>query len=192
MRARLVLVGLLAGCGFSIPGTTGDGVSSDARGDDGTADSSADAEIDAARDCPMTYTATYRREAIVRTWLDAEKTCEADAPGITHLVVIDDDAERVAIATLVAGLPGDAWVGIVRDPGGVAPWPWRKVTGGAAIYAPFESTEPNNMSGDQYTVVMRQSSQLLYDYGVGQLVYAVCECDGRPPSNADYDPATTN
>lgn len=136
----------------------------------------------------MTYTNGYRLETTARTWLEAEHTCEADLIGGTHLVVLDDDAERAAVAALAQALPGDTWVGIVRDPGGTAPWPWRYVTGGAATYAPFEGSEPNNMSGDQYTVVLRKSSRFLYDYGVGNLVYAVCECDGRPPVDADYTP----
>ncbi len=111
-------------------------------------------------------------------------------PGHTHLVVIETEAERVIVAELAQTLPGDAWVGVVRDPGGDAPWPWRYVTGGAATFAPFEAAEPNNVSGDQFTVVLRKSSRFLYDYGVGEQVYAICECDHRPPINADYDPGT--
>jgi hypothetical protein len=38
--------------------------------------------------------------------------------------------------------------------------------------------------------VIRQSSGYLYDYGPTNLVYAICECDMRPPMNADYDPNT--
>jgi hypothetical protein len=64
------------------------------------------------------------------------------------------------------------------------------VTGGAATFAPFEGGEPNNLSGDQYTVVLRKGSRLLYDYGTANLLYAICECDQRPPVNADFDPGT--
>ncbi len=85
---------------------------------------------------------------------------------------------------------GDVWIGIVRDPGGAAPGPWRYVTGGAAAYAPWEGSEPNNQSGNQYLAVMRVSSGFMYDYGIDQQLAAVCECDFKPPSNADYDPAT--
>jgi hypothetical protein len=178
-----ILVGLLGGCGFTVSAGATDAAI------DAASDGDPDSSIDASATCPSTYVGQYRLELTARTWLDAEATCERDAPGLAHLVVIDDDAERSAVSDLVQMLPGDAWVGIVRDPGG-PPWEWRYVTGGAATYAPFEGSEPNNMSGDQLTVVMRRSSRYLYDYGVGQLVSAVCECDGRPTVNADFDPAT--
>jgi hypothetical protein len=181
----VLLAGLLGGCGFRIPAAA----STDAAAGDVIADAAID-QVDAPVTCPTSYTATYRLEMNLHTWLDAEKACEADAPGITHLVVIENDSERIAVSDLVQNLLGDAWVGIVRDPGGVAPWPWRYVTGGPAVYAPFEGSEPNNMSGDQYTLVMRKSSRLLYDYGIANLLYAVCECDGHAPVNADFDPAT--
>jgi hypothetical protein len=130
----------------------------------------------------------HRLLATAGLWLDAEHACELDAPGASHLVVIDDDAERALLATLIQALPGDAWVGIVRDPGGQSPWPWRLVTGGAASFAPWEGSEPNNMSGNQYVAVMRKTSGFLYDYGIDQSLYAVCECDRRSAVNADYDP----
>ena len=75
----------------------------------------------------------------------------------------DDDAERAAITTVIQSL-GDAWVGIVRDPGGTAPWPWRYVTGGAASYQPWQGAEPNNMSADQYVAVLRMTSGFLCDW----------------------------
>src|SRR5665647_2519710 len=84
-------------------------------------------------------------------------------------------------------LPGSRTRPTHASPGSTLPWPpWRFVTGGVAAFAPFEGSEPNNMSGDQFTVVIRKSSRFLYDYGVGQLVSAVCECDPRAPVNADY------
>lgn len=161
--------------------------SPDANGDGANA---ADAMADSATpSCPQTYTGGYRPITTAGTWLDAEHACEADAPGLTHLVVLDDDAERAAITTAIQSV-GDAWVGIVREPGGNSPWPWRYVTGGAATYAPWESSEPNNMSADQYVAVLRLTSGFLYDYGPTNLVFAMCECDLKPPVNADYDPQT--
>jgi hypothetical protein len=151
---------------------------------DGTA-----ADSTTAASCPDFYVSGYRITPTQTTWLDAEHACEADSDGLTHLVVFDDDGERAAIALVIQPV-GDVWVGIVRDPGGAAPWPWRYVTGGPATYAPWEGSEPNNMSGDQYVAVLRQSSSFMYDYGALNLEYAVCECDLKPPVNADYDPLT--
>ncbi len=189
-RPGIVLCLLLGACSFELSaagpggddGAGGTGASSDGGGDDGSGGGVAE--------CPTTYTSGYRLEAAPLTWLAAEDACAADLRGHTHLVVLDTEVERVAVAELAQALPGDAWVGVVRDPGGIAPWPWRYVTGGDATFAPFEGSEPNNMSGDQFTVVLRKSSRLLYDYGVGQLVHSVCECDHRAPVNADYDPGT--
>jgi Lectin C-type domain len=187
---RWIALVVMAGCGFA---PRGSGTGPEGTGDDARPGMVADARADLAVEpppCPPTYTASYRLIATTELWLTAEQACEADAPGAAHLVVLDDDAERATIATLIQSLPGDAWVGIVRDPGGTSPWPWRLVTGGPATYAPWESTEPNNMSGNQYVGVMRKSSGQLFDYGVDQVEYAVCECDRRAAVNADYDPAT--
>ena len=183
----------VAACGFHVDEApaTGDGANDDAS--PGLEDPDArvaaeDAPVDAPP-CPATYAGTgYRVEPALQLWIDAEHACEADAPGASHLVIIDDDAERAALTTLIQTIPGDAWVGVVRDPGGAAPWPWRYVTGEAASYAPWEGSEPNNMSGNQYVGVLRRSSGYLYDYGVDQVMAAVCECDRRPASNASYDP----
>lgn len=183
---------LLGGCSFELaaggePGGGVGGNDADADGDGGSGSDGGPVTVPA---CPTTYSNGYRLEMTARSWLAAEAACEADLPGHTHLVVVDDEPERVTVAELAQALPGDAWVGIVRDPGSALPWPpWRFVTGGAAAFAPFEGSEPNNMSGDQYTAVIRKSSRFLYDYGVGELVFAVCECDHRPPINADFDPA---
>jgi hypothetical protein len=180
----LVAATLLAGCGFEHGALMSSTVSPDASDDADATDAPPDAPT-----CPQTYAGGYRPITTPATWLDAEHACEADAPGLTHLVVLDDDGERAAITAAIQSI-GDAWVGIVREPGGNAPWPWRYVTGGAASYAPWESTEPNNMSADQYVAVLRLTSGMLYDYGPTNLVFAVCECDMKPPVNADYDPQT--
>jgi hypothetical protein len=192
-RPGLVISLLLGACSFELStgGPGGDdepGGTDDFGGNGGVDDDGNGAGT--VVECPPAYTAGYRLEITAGTWLAAEAACEADLPGHTHLVVLDDEPERVAVAELAQALPGDAWVGIVRDPGGSAPWPWRYVTGGNAAFAPFEGSEPNNMSGDQYTVVLRRSSRFLYDYGVGQVVQAICECDHRAPINADYDPGS--
>jgi len=190
------VVALLEGCSFEL--APGDPRNGDTAPDGGAAadGSPADGSTDSASDsvlvlpCPSSYAGGYRLVTTPMTWLASEESCEADLPGQTHLVVIETEAERVAVAELAQALAGDAWVGIVRDPGGQAPWPWHYVTGGDATFAPFEGSEPNNMSGDQFTVVIRKSSRFLYDYGVGNLVPAICECDNRPPIDADYDPGT--
>ena len=179
----------LGACTFEHGALTSTSATSDAT--DAADATSSDTPIDTVQlTCPSSYVGGYRMLTTPTGWLVAEHTCEADAPGATHLVVLDNDTERSNLTTAIQSLAGDAWVGIVRDPGGTAPWPWRYVTGGTASYAPWESTEPNNLSGDQYVAVLRKTSGMTYDYGPDNLVYAVCECDLKPPMNADYDPNT--
>ena len=185
VRLGLLVCVLLGACGFELSLDTplGDG------GDAVDAAVTLDGD-DPVPACPLTYTAGYRFDATLRTWLVAEQACEADLPGHTHLVVLETEEERALVGELAQTLPGDAWIGMVRDPGGTAPWPWRYVTGGAAAFAPFEGGEPNNLNGNQLVVVLRKGSRFLYDYGVVEQVYSICECDHRPPVNADYDPGS--
>lgn len=144
MRGTLVIaLGVATGCGFHTGGQSGP--SDDAPQRDAAADSAvlSDAGVDQMTDavpglqCPGTYaaiaafptTSRYRFESTTKTWLQAEQDCEDDAgavtsPAATHLIVLDEAAERAA---MIAGLAGngnlnDQWVGAtdLADEGTVA------------------------------------------------------------------------
>lgn len=136
--------------------------------------------------CPTSYPGGYRYISSSSDWLTQERACEADQPGRTHLVVIDNVAEGgVVIGVLSAvGSGNDVWVGVVRDP--AANWRW--VTGGNAAYLPWASGQPD--LGNQYVVRVDKFTGAFYDRGTSDHLPALCECDGRPPVNADYDPST--
>ncbi|MBK9033226.1 MAG: C-type lectin domain-containing protein [Myxococcales bacterium] len=198
------LLTLVAACSFTAAGgpDAGDGTSGDdAAPEDGTVAVDAAAvdavavdavavdavAIDAPPPCPATYINGYRYVGTQQTWRVAEADCEDDSDGLTHLVVLDNDAERIAINTLITSLAGtDIWVGIMRDP--PMPWVWRQVTGGPASYLPWEGDQPDNQSGDQQVVTLMRATGLLRDVSPGTSTArpALCECDRRPPTNADY------
>lgn len=129
----------------------------------------------------------YRYIAAATTWLAAEQDCEDDLPGHTHLAVIDNLAEGGALIGFLAasGSANDVWVGVVRDPSSTT---WRWVTGGTATYLPWGANQPDG--GDQYVVRVDKFGGTFYDRGVSDALPALCECDHRPPMNADYDPLT--
>ena len=142
--------------------------------------------IDAPPMCPVGYTSGYRYIADDLTWLDAEADCENDSAGLTHLVVINDQAELNGIN---AAISTDIWVGVVRDPVAVsipANWRWRWVTGGPALFLPWESDQPDNASGNQYVVMLVNDSGQVRDVGITFTRPALCECDRMPPVDADY------
>ncbi len=123
MRRLYVVLMVTAGCGFTAP--AGEGQPADARksidgsvpGDGSQLDAPPDMQIDAPAGamCPATYmpilalaasTSRYRFVASSAEWLDAENDCEDDAaigelP--THLIVLDNTAEKVA---MIGGLAG--------------------------------------------------------------------------------------
>ena len=100
------------------------------------------------------------------------------------------DAVELAaiIAALTAAGAPDVWGGVMRD--APQPWVWRVVTGGSASYLPWETGQPDNQSGDQQVVSLMRASGLIRDVSTGSSTdrAALCECDRRPPTNADYTP----
>jgi hypothetical protein len=135
---RMLLVALLAGCGFKAtnggqsiqtdaPAGTdgrgpGDSGSADGPGDASTPDVMADSS--SGPQCPANYLpivglstaspSTYRFVSTQTTWLAAENDCEDDAIGVpTHLVVLDSNAERSAMIAGPLGIStiADQWIG---------------------------------------------------------------------------------
>jgi hypothetical protein len=129
----------LAGCGFTAPGgqqqpvdaTTSDGPGQDRPAPDGPAPDGpmADAALDApvGPQCPAGYaaiptllgsTSQYRFVSTQVAWIDAERDCEDDGDSSnlpTHLIVLDDTAERDAMIAGPLGVGGpinDQWIGL--------------------------------------------------------------------------------
>lgn len=180
---------VVAGCSFT-PRGNGDG--------DATAiDAAVDAPIDAPR-CGPAYDLGYRLHVEQSTWLDAERGCEADGG---YLAVLDTPTTRAAAIAAAQRLGGDSelWVGLVRDPLGEgqndveANWRWRWVNG-AEVHPglPWNPGQPDNGGdGAQYVVRMNRDTGALYDRDtIDSGLTGLCQCDGRAPVNADYDPLT--
>ncbi len=200
MRVATILLVSLAGCTFTPAGSSLDPGDDDGAVPDApvAADAATDAATDAAIDarpidapppCPGSYVAGYRLITTAQSWRTAEADCEDDTTGLSHLVVIDDATELAAVnAALATAAAGDVWVGVMRD--APEPWVWRVVTGGNASFLPWEAGQPDNQSRDQQVVSLIRSSGLLRDVSTGSSVNraALCECDRRPPVDADYRP----
>jgi len=196
LRPTLAALALTSACAFT---PAGDGAAAtddaapttDARSTDGPAlDAAIDARpIDAPPPCPGDYVGGYRLIPTAQSWRAAEADCEDDTTGLSHLVVIDNAGELAAVnAALAALAAGDVWVGVMRD--APMPWVWRAVTGGNASYLPWETGQPDDQSGDQQVVSLMRASGLLRDVSTGSSTNraALCECDRRPPVDADYRP----
>jgi hypothetical protein len=162
-------------------------------------------------DCPSNYDQEYqghfyRFSNTKRTWADAEADCESDGDDDTHLIALDTDGEWSTLVGAAFLMHGGEWqhIGVLRDlttPDG----PWRTVTGGAAPVLKWRATilppsiEPNNGGGDsgepEPVVALDPNPDLNHlptaggflDVAVGFQAYYVCECDGRPAVDADYD-----
>lgn len=200
LRPTLAAMALTSACAFT---PAGDGaaptdaaaddaaLATDARPIDAPAiDAAIDARpIDAPPPCPVDYVGGYRLITTAQSWRAAEADCEDDTAGLSHLVVIDNAGELATVnAALAALAAGDVWVGVMRD--APMPWVWRVVTGGNASYLPWETGQPDNQSGDQQVVTLIRASGLLRDVSTGSSTdrAALCECDRRPPVDADYGP----
>lgn len=161
-------------------------------GDRDAAVDATDAPID-ARPCGPDYVDGYRNYATQGTWLDAERECERDNG---HLAVLDTPAARAAAVAAAQRFNSSAelWVGLVRDQSGAAgPWAWHWVTGGVGVEPLGWSLGQPDNGGDQtqYVVRMDRDTGAIYDRDFTDAsLRALCQCDGRPPINADYDPAT--
>ncbi|MBL8624028.1 MAG: C-type lectin domain-containing protein [Myxococcales bacterium] len=200
LRSTLATLALTSACAFT---PAGDGaaptdapaddaaLATDARPIDAPAiDAAIDARpIDAPPPCPGDYVGGYRLITTAQSWRAAEADCEDDTAGLSHLVVIDNVGELATVnAALAALAAGDVWVGVMRD--APTPWVWRVVTGGNASYLPWETGQPDNQSNDQQVVTLIRASGLLRDVSTGSSTdrAALCECDRRPPVDADYRP----
>lgn len=208
---RLLSVALASGCGFHVAagGDAGrDGSSTiDASGDGASAiDAAIDASaIDAAIDapsidafvftpalCPVAYDRTtaaapgsrFRVITTQAVFSSQHADCKDDAPGWTHLVVFDAQAEASAVGAMISAF---FYVGIVQAPSqaGVGQG-WFKLTGGAHATSWSSQSPQQPEDGDEYVenneenLAVAGTNGALYDV-IGSTGYrAVCECDGLP------------
>jgi hypothetical protein len=173
MRVLVVMLAL-AGCRFHF----------DETGTDAAINGS---DIDASGDgamlqCPASYvmlgTQSSRYLAIDNSvvWLTAEQMCEADG---AHLVIIDDATEQsLVFQTLPAQ---NIWLGVTDR---VAIGSFRKVTGGAATFLPWDGGEPDVAAAE--CVYMDSLTSRFADQDCASGRRAVCECDGAAADATSY------
>lgn len=197
MLARLYVVLLcLAGCDrlFGLeqvdPPTTTDAAVGDSRSD------SSDAAPDAAVQCPAAYDlaltgypSRYRAGAIYTTWDAAETACALDMPGGTHLVVLDDDGERVALFAELGnrGITGSQWISLNdRQSEGTFVWITAQEASPPPLTTPpWGAGQPDAQSDAQDCVRIQgaadTSPSMLDDSECTSSYLYVCECDGYAP-----------
>jgi hypothetical protein len=156
---------------------------------DAPADAAPDAMVDAsppdARTCPAGYSpiaggpaaSSYRVVGGVTQWRAAEVDCEDDGFG-THLAVIDDAAEMAAVDVLQTGAH---WVGASDR---ITEGAFLAVTGGPALFLPWDTGQPNNAFGQD--CVEASENGLFNDLQCGAFRQFVCECDGVPADPAAF------
>jgi len=149
--------------------------------------------LDEPPECPANYAplaatrSVYRYVDETRLWDEAATDCNNDNPGTTHLVVLDDAAELVAVRTLVtAAPPYNVHVGYARDTvaAGGDPKVFYAVTGetldlDAPTWDLWRQGEPDNYMGIE-TIVFIEDDQDMTDGEPARMQRYVCECDGRP------------
>ncbi len=202
-----ILVAAVGACGFTGPATSpgdgsvrdGNGQKRDGNGGGGGADSSSGGGPDSMTpSCPSSYTITVASSAsqyrVVTTnapWWDHQATCQADLPGMTHLVVFDSVAEQTEVSSQLAAIaspPTSGWyaVGAVQtmnQPNPGAGWRW--LTGGPVATA-WATGKPDDGGGGGETN-QRNLAAIAPALGLLDIqtqwfspaVGAICECDGR-------------
>jgi hypothetical protein len=154
---------------------------------------------DAARTsgCPAAYTGSpdstsrYRVAAMTADWITAAQDCandQSDAPTTrhTHLVVLDDDQERIAIGMETPfGFGG--WLGLSdRITEGV----FLAVTNQVGVNyppasgPPWAANEPNGSFVENCVII--NGSDLLATVDCTQQQFYACECDDSPDEPANY------
>ncbi len=143
--------------------------------------------------CPTGYatlgssTSRYRESTATASWTAAAADCNDDDDGgtftgFTHLVVIGDDAERLAL-TVPAAITGNTWVGLSdRAVEGSFVWVTAEPTGGYPVVGqqpPWDNGDPDG--GDPDDCVRFKNSFTYEDKACTDANSYVCECDAFPP-----------
>jgi hypothetical protein len=205
---RVAWVALVAGCGFQTPGRGGTDAAVDA-------DVAIDArEIDAAIDggfdfstCPASYNLNlglpgptrYRLITAGRAaWVHSDD-CNNDLQGATHLIVLEDMNQVIALGNFVnnaTGIEGnDVWIGGVQERGSATPGANWLGFDGAPLIGAWATNEPNDDRGEdneeQFVKVERNRS-FFVDIRGDEDNGAVCECDGKPVAKNAADAITAS
>lgn len=163
--------------------------------DDRCLGTTADVPLDMSASCPSSYDVTLANSAskyrVVDTttvlWPDAEADCEDDGTN-THLIVINNDGERQALA---AHNSIDRHVGYSdSNTEGV----WIPVTDDPNVYAdlvslaapPWMAGEPNEGAGGSCLIItanLEFRDRVCTDPNP---VGYICECDGYPANPANF------
>jgi hypothetical protein len=134
--------------------------------------------------CPGSYAFSYAssryRIASTDNWMSAESDCESDG-ATSHLLVLEDAAERDALVALTQQVPGRAWLGTSDR---ISVGAWLVVTGGPATYLPWQPGSP--------TIV--NALCVSWEPGAGNTreelcsanVNHICECDGHPADHGAF------
>lgn len=194
--------GLTADEDAASDGATNDGAPPDGVtvGDGPTVDAAAvDAALTDARSidavlpmCPTGYGALgtsasrYREVTATASWTAAAADCADDDDGgaftgFTHLAVIGDDAERLAL-TSPAAITGNTWVGLSDQLiEGTFRWVTAEPTGGypqVGQQPPWDNGDPDG--GDPIDCVRFKNSFTYEDKACGDANSYLCECDAFP------------
>lgn len=194
MRSRWVVVASLVGLGGCDSLFNIEHIPDPDRGDARTIDAppidgaQLDAAVDAPEACPPGYMtipngpvgSTYRFVGSYDVWNIAEADCEKDTSmRVTHLVVLDDDAETAAVVAYLSQSPTHA--GFARN---VAddPQQFFAVTGAPVPLGspPWGLNEPNNGGGGAPEPVTWFSYYGLVDGPTNYSLTYLCECDHQP------------
>lgn len=143
--------------------------------------------------CPTGYgalgtsTSRYREVTATASWTAAAADCNDDDDGgaftgFTHLVVIGDDAERLALTSPPA-ITGNSWVGLSDQLiEGTFRWVTAEPTNGypqVGQQPPWDNGDPDG--GDPIDCVRFKNSFTYEDKACTDANSYLCECDAFPP-----------
>jgi hypothetical protein len=149
---------------------------------------------DAPGPCPPTYTielpsspSRYRINDQGTTWDAAEADCANDTLGLSHLAVIDTDAERRELAAEVLS---SLWIGLT-DRITEDSFLWVTVQGPAppASGGPWGPGQPDDQTGAQDCVRIQGANDdaTFYDDGECASKFSfACECDSLPEDGTRF------
>lgn len=160
-----------------------------------------DGAADGPSSCPESYDlpidgspSRYRYVADGTTWTAAQAACAADSVGGTHLIVFDDDGERLGLMAALAtrGIVASVWIGLTdRKTEDVFLWVTAQEVGMPPLSTPpWGAGQPDDQNGVQDCVRVVGAGSTgagLFDDGECSSVFAyVCECDGYAPEPNNY------
>lgn len=162
---------------------------------------SGDAPFDLA-DCPPSYIelwypgSRYRISRGGTAWLHHD-TCAGDAPGLTHLAVIETSEEHVALEARRAAVEQIWYVGTVQRRTALTTdqhWLWLTNDAPVLIWHTDEPNDVDESESDHWEqfAVMHSTAFGLIDYDGAVVFDALCECDGRAITALARDTVDSN